>query len=313
MGSVVDGRRALQAVVWGKPTVSMPRKAAVLGARGRGCRTPPGSRGHVGEPEVSGAQDRPGGAGAQRPWRERGLRPVHAPVRETTNHRSRQGTRDARDQRRVPRGARWPSERSLRPTQVGPCGPNAPWEGRRRRDARGAGRTDGRAVELTNRHTTPPAPGRASPTGARSGDHDAGPPIDEDWRCEAYRQPRHASAPGIDGVTAPASGAPRDETRRDRSARLRRLKQAWWWGCRTHRHAPMTDHDQRRGLTLRGHVRDDGSRGHVRRREEGLDVAEKAWCYWLRRRSRQRAIGWETFPPRLMTSVLPTPTIIHTR
>lgn len=176
MGSVVDGRRALQAVVWGKPTVSMPRKAAVLGARGRGCRTPPGSRGHVGEPDVSGAQDRPGGAGAQRPWRERGLRPVHAPVRETTNHRSRQGTRDARDQRRVPRGARWPSERSLRPTQVGPCGPNAPWEGRRRRDARGAGRTDGRAVELTNRHTTPPAPGRASPTGARSGDHDAGPP-----------------------------------------------------------------------------------------------------------------------------------------
>lgn len=230
MGSVVDGRRALQAVVWGKPTVSMPRKAAVRGARGRGCRTPPGSRGHVGEPEVSGAQDRPGGAGAQRPWRERGLRPVHAPVRETTNHRSRQGTRDARDQRRVPRGARWPSERSLRPTQVGPCGPKAPREGRRRR-----------------------------------------------------------------------------------SARLRRLKQAWWWGCRTHRHAPMTDHDQRRGLTLRGHVRDDGSRGHVRRREEGLRVAEKAWRYWLRRRSRQRAIGWETFPPRLMTSVLPTPTIIHTR
>lgn len=45
---------------------------------------------------------------------------------------------------------------------------------------------------------------------------------EEDWRREACRQPRHASAPGIDGVTAPASGAPRDETRRDRSARLRR-------------------------------------------------------------------------------------------
>ena len=52
-------------------------------------------------------------------------------------------------------------------------------------------------------------------------------------------------------------------------------------GVSTHRHAPMTDHDQRRGLTLRGHVRDDGSRGHVRRREEGLRVAEKAWRYLL--------------------------------
>jgi hypothetical protein len=44
MCRVVDGRISLQEVRRGKPTVSRHRKAAVLGARGRVRRTPPGSK-----------------------------------------------------------------------------------------------------------------------------------------------------------------------------------------------------------------------------------------------------------------------------
>ena len=46
--------------------------------------------------------------------------------------------------------------------------------------------------------------------------------IDEDFLREAYRQTRHASAPGIDGVTAQASAEHLDENRRDLYDRLRR-------------------------------------------------------------------------------------------
>jgi hypothetical protein len=41
-------------------------------------------------------------------------------------------------------------------------------------------------------------------------------------------------------------------------------------------------------------------------------MAEQARRSWLSRRSRKRALGWAKFQPRLKTSVLPTPTIVHT-
>jgi RNA-directed DNA polymerase len=46
--------------------------------------------------------------------------------------------------------------------------------------------------------------------------------IDADFRREAYRQTKQASAPGIDGVTAQASADHLDETRHARYERLRR-------------------------------------------------------------------------------------------
>ena len=39
--------------------------------------------------------------------------------------------------------------------------------------------------------------------------------------------------------------------------------------------------------------------------------AEKAWRYWLSRRSSKRSIGWEKFEKLLQTYVLPTPRIVH--
>jgi len=45
--------------------------------------------------------------------------------------------------------------------------------------------------------------------------------------------------------------------------------------------------------------------------EEVRRSAEKAWRYWLSRRSSKSAIGWEKFQQRLETYVLPTPKIVH--
>ena len=66
------------------------------------------------------------------------------------------------------------------------------------------------------------------------------------------------------------------------------------------------------GLKLRGHFQYDGRRGNFRLRDEVRREAEKAWRYWLSRRSRTSAIGWETFQRLVQTSILPTAKIVHT-
>ena len=63
---------------------------------------------------------------------------------------------------------------------------------------------------------------------------------------------------------------------------------------------------------LRGHFQYYGIRGNFRLLEEVRRYAEKAWRYWLSRRSSKSAIGWEKFQKLLETYVLPTPKIVHT-
>ena len=64
-------------------------------------------------------------------------------------------------------------------------------------------------------------------------------------------------------------------------------------------------------LKLRGHFRYYGIRGNFRLLEEVRKTAEKAWQYWLSRRSNTSSIKWEKFERLLETYVLPTPKIIH--
>jgi hypothetical protein len=59
-------------------------------------------------------------------------------------------------------------------------------------------------------------------------------------------------------------------------------------------------------------LRYDGIQGNFCLLEEVRRTAEKAWRYGLRRRSSQRAIGWEKFQQRLETDGRPTPRIVHT-
>ena len=100
--------------------------------------------------------------------------------------------------------------------------------------------------------------------------------------------------------------------RRTARKRLRRTKKALWRWCRTNRHAPLKDQYQMLCLKLRGHFQYYGIRGNFRLLEEVRRYAEKAWRYWLSRRSSKSAIGWEKFQQLLQTYVLPTPKIVHT-
>ena len=99
--------------------------------------------------------------------------------------------------------------------------------------------------------------------------------------------------------------------RRTARKRLRRTKKALWRWCRTNRHAPLTYQYQMLCLKLRGHFRYYGIQGNFRLLEEVLRSAEKAWRYWLSRRSSKSAIGWGKFQQLLKTYVLPTPKIVH--
>ena len=99
--------------------------------------------------------------------------------------------------------------------------------------------------------------------------------------------------------------------RRTAKKRLRRTKKLLWQWCRTHRHTLLKDQYRMVCLKLQGHYRYYGVRGNFRPREAVLQYAEKAWQYWLSRRSHTSKIGWEKFQKLLRTSVLPTPKVVH--
>jgi group II intron reverse transcriptase/maturase len=99
--------------------------------------------------------------------------------------------------------------------------------------------------------------------------------------------------------------------RRTARKRLRRTQQALWQWCRHNRHAPLQYQYQMLCVKLRGHFRYYGIRGNFPLLENVRRYAEKAWRYWLSRRSSKSAIDWEKFQKLLATYVLPTPKIVH--
>ena len=100
--------------------------------------------------------------------------------------------------------------------------------------------------------------------------------------------------------------------RRTASKRLRRTKKSLWRWCRTNRHAPLQYQYQMLGSKLRGPFQYYGIRGNCRLLEEVRRFAEKAWRYWLSRRSSKKAIGWEKCEKLMQTYILPIPRIVHT-
>jgi RNA-directed DNA polymerase len=99
--------------------------------------------------------------------------------------------------------------------------------------------------------------------------------------------------------------------RRTARKRLRRTQKAWWQWCRHNRHTPLQYQYQMLCMKLRGHCRYYGIRGNFPLLETVRRSAEKAWRYWLSRRSSKSAIDWERFQKLLATYVLPTPKIVH--
>jgi RNA-directed DNA polymerase len=99
--------------------------------------------------------------------------------------------------------------------------------------------------------------------------------------------------------------------RRTASKRLRRTKKSVWRWCRNNRHAPLQYQYQRLCAKLRGHFQYYGIRGNLRLLEEVRRFAEKAWQYWLSRRSSKNPIGWEKLKKLMQTYTLPIPRIVH--
>jgi len=100
--------------------------------------------------------------------------------------------------------------------------------------------------------------------------------------------------------------------RRTARKRLRRTKKSLWRWCRSNRHASLKYQYRMLCSKLRGHFQYYGIRGNFRLLEEVRRFAEKAWRYWLSRRSSKKAIGWEKFEKLMQTYILPIPRIVHT-
>jgi RNA-directed DNA polymerase len=99
--------------------------------------------------------------------------------------------------------------------------------------------------------------------------------------------------------------------RRTARKRLCRTKKSLWRWCHINRHAPLKYQYQQLCQKLRGHFQYFGIRGNFRLLEEVRRYAEKAWRYWLSRRSSKSPIDWGKFQKLLATYVLPTPKIVH--
>ena len=99
--------------------------------------------------------------------------------------------------------------------------------------------------------------------------------------------------------------------RRTSGKRLRRAKVAIWRWCRKERHSSIKDQYRMLCLKLRGHFQYYGIRGNYGFLESVKAFVEKAWHYWLSRRSNDGYIRWAKFQELLKVFVLPTPRIFH--
>jgi group II intron reverse transcriptase/maturase len=94
--------------------------------------------------------------------------------------------------------------------------------------------------------------------------------------------------------------------------RLRRFMKAIWTWCRENRHEPMQEQYRMLGAKLRGYYQYYGIRGNFKMLEVVFEHTERAWRYWLSRRSHKGHIRWQKFVASLReTFPLPQPRIIH--
>ena len=93
---------------------------------------------------------------------------------------------------------------------------------------------------------------------------------------------------------------------------LRRFMRALWTWCRDHRHTPLHEQYQTLSLKLRGYYQYYGIRGNFKRLEVVFEHTERAWQYWLSRRSHKGHITWQKFVDAVHRKLpLPKPRIIH--
>jgi RNA-directed DNA polymerase len=94
--------------------------------------------------------------------------------------------------------------------------------------------------------------------------------------------------------------------------RLRRFMRALWTWWRDSRHVPLHEQYQTLCLKLRGYYQYYGIRGNFKRLEAVFEHTERAWRYWLSRRSHKGHIRWQKFVASVPRKLpLPKPRIVH--
>ncbi len=94
--------------------------------------------------------------------------------------------------------------------------------------------------------------------------------------------------------------------------RLRRFMKGIWTWCRENRHEPLKEQYQTLCLKLRGYYQYYGIRGNFKMLEVAFEHTERAWQYWLSRRSHKGHINWQKFVDSVHRKLpLPKPRIIH--
>jgi group II intron reverse transcriptase/maturase len=89
------------------------------------------------------------------------------------------------------------------------------------------------------------------------------------------------------------------------------MRRMWLW-CRKNRHEPLEQQYEALCAKLRGHYQYYAIRGNYKMLEVAYKHVEKAWKYWLSRRSHKGYINWEKFEAtRRRNMPLPRPRIIH--
>ena len=88
------------------------------------------------------------------------------------------------------------------------------------------------------------------------------------------------------------------------------LKRLWNW-CDENRHEPLKQQSVDLSLKLKGYYQYYGVRSNFKALEVVYEYAEKAWKYWLSRRSHKGGISWEKFEKIRATFPLPKPRIVH--
>ena len=90
----------------------------------------------------------------------------------------------------------------------------------------------------------------------------------------------------------------------------RYMKRLWRW-CRQNRHEPIKEQYRTLCTKLRGYYQYFGVRCNYKPLEVVFEHVEKAWRFWLSRRSHKGGIGWEKFEKIRASFPLPVPRIVH--
>jgi RNA-directed DNA polymerase len=94
--------------------------------------------------------------------------------------------------------------------------------------------------------------------------------------------------------------------------RLRRCMKGIWTWCRENRHAPLNEQYRALCSKLRGSYQYYGIRGNFKMFEVVCEFTERAWQYWLSRRSHTGHLNWQKFEGFLRQKLpLPKPRIMH--